>query len=137
MAAEKSYHDLVLELAREVKFNQQDEVYLEAVDDDLSVEDYSGIFSSNKLTKDDVLKKLGRKKRCNLLILKPFVDIMKYKTQTQKTTVLSISCNSGFWKMVYRNHKQVSRLLTLAQKVELIACVDEKYCNKTGLPLYS
>lgn len=128
MTAEKSYHDLVLELAREVKFNQQDEVHLEAEDEDLSVEDYSGIFSSNKLTKDDVLKKLGRKKRCNLLILKPFVDIMKYKTQTQKTTVLSISCNSGFWKMVYRNHKQVSRLLNLAQKVELIACVDEKHC---------
>ena len=70
---------------------------------------------------------LGRKKRWNLTLLKPFVDILKYKTQTKKVSVLNLACTSRFWRLVYKKSQNVSNLFQLAQKVGLIVCVDEKY----------
>ena len=124
-----SYEELVLELARQVKFNEVDEYssfediseevcFQKADDEKISFEDIS---------EEDTIKKLGRKKFWNLTLLKPFVDILKYKTQTKTISILSLSCNSKFWKMVYKNHRYVSRLFQLAQEVQLIKCVDSTY----------
>ena len=79
------------------------------------------------ISEEDTIKKLGRKKFWNLTLLKPFVDILKYKTQTKTTSILSLSCNSRFWKMVYKNPRYVSRLFKLAQEVQLMKCVDNTY----------
>lgn len=83
--------------------------------------------SFEDLSEEETINKLGRKKFWNLTLLKPFVDILKYKTQTKTTSILSLSCNSRFWKMVYKKHQYVSRLFQLAQEVQLIKCVDKTY----------
>ena len=126
-----SYEELVLELARQVKFNEVDEnqTSFEDISEEISCSqevDYEKI-SFEDLSEEDTIKKLGRKKFWNLTLLKPFVDILKYKTQTKTTSILSLSCNSRFWKMVYHKHQYVSRLFQLAQEVQLIKCVDNTY----------
>ena len=126
-----SYEELVLELARQVKFNEVDEnqTSFEDIPEEISFsqEVYDEKISCEDLSEEDTIKKLGRKKFWNLTLLKPFVDILKYKTQTKTTSILSLSCNSRFWKMVYNKHQYVSRLFKLAQEVQLIKCVDETY----------
>ena len=126
-----SYEELVLELARQVKFNEVDEN--QTTFEDISEEvGFSQEVDDKKISFEDISeeeteKKLGRKKFWNLTLLKPFVDILKYKTQTKTTSILSLSCNSRFWKMVYKNPRYVSRLFQLAQEVQLIKCVDNTY----------
>ena len=126
-----SYEELVLELARQVKFNEVDEYQTtfedisEEVGFSQEVDDKKIYFED--ISEEDTIKKLGRKKFWNLTLLKPFVDILKYKTQTKTTSILSLSCNSRFWKMVYKKHQYVSRLFQLAQEVQLIKCVDKTY----------
>ena len=126
-----SYEELVLELARQVKFNEVDEnqTSFEDIPEEISFsqEVYDEKISFEDLSEEDTIKKLGRKKFWNLTLLKPFVDILKYKTQTKTTSILSLSCNSRFWKMVYNKHQYVSRLFKLAQEVQLIKCVDKTY----------
>lgn len=120
-----SYEELVLELARQVKFNSVDE---EEFRPEEKLEPKS-VFEVKfeDMTEEETIRMLGRKKFWNLAILKPFVDILKYKTQTKTVSVLSLSCNSKFWKMVYKKHQYVSRLFQLAQNVKLIKCVDDSY----------
>ena len=126
-----SYEELVLELARQVKFNEVDEFQtsLEDIPEEISfsqeVDETKTSFED--LSEEETINKLGRKKFWNLTLLKPFVDILKYKTQTKTTSILSLSCNSRFWKMVYNKHQYVSRLFKLAQEVQLMKCVDHTY----------
>ena len=124
-----SYEELALELARQVKFNEVDEYSnFEDISEEVCSQkvDNENIFFED-ISEEDTIKKLGRKKFWNLTLLKPFVDILKYKTQTKTISILSLSCNSKFWKMVYKNHRYVSRLFQLAQEVQLIKCVDNTY----------
>ena len=79
------------------------------------------------ISEEETIKKLGRKKFWTLTLLKPFVDILKYKTQTKTTSILSLSCNSRFWNMVYKKHQNVSKLFKIAQEVQLMKCVDKTY----------
>ena len=126
-----SYEELVLELARQVKFNEVDEnqTTFEDISEEVGfsqeVDDKKICFED--LSEEETINKLGRKKFWNLTLLKPVVDILKYKTQTKTTSILSLSCNSRFWKMVYKNHKNVSNLFKIAQEVQLIKCVDKTY----------
>ena len=126
-----SYEELVLELARQVKFNEVDEhqTTFEDIPEEVgfSQEVDDKKISFEDIPEEETEKKLGRKKFWNLTLLKPFVDILKYKTQTKTTSILSLSCNSRFWKMVYKNHINVSNLFKLAQEVQLIKCVDKTY----------
>ena len=126
-----SYEELVLELARQVKFNEVDEnqTTFDDIPEEISFsQEVDGKkISFEDISEEDTIKKLGRKKFWNLTLLKPFVDILKYKTQTKTTSILSLSCNSRFWKMVYKKHQYVSRLFQLAQEVQLIKCVDNTY----------
>ena len=79
-----SYEELVLELARQVKFNEVDEhqTTFEDISEEISfyqeVDDKK--ISFEDISEEDTIKKLGRKKFWNLTLLKPFVDILKYKT---------------------------------------------------------
>ena len=125
-----SYEELVLELARQVKFNEVDEN--QTTFEDISEEvGFSQVddkkISFEDISEEETINKLGRKKFWNLTLLKPFVDILKYKTQTKTTSILSLSCNSRFWNMVYKKHQNVSKLFKLAQEVQLIKCVDKTY----------
>ena len=126
-----SYEELVLELARQVKFNEVDEnqTSFEDISEEVGLSqkvDNQNI-SFEDISEEETINKLGRKKFWNLTLLKPFVDILKYKTQTKTISILSLSCNSRFWKMVYKKHQYVSRLFQLAQEVQLIKCVDKTY----------
>lgn len=126
-----SYEELVLELARQVKFNEVDEhqTSFEDIPEEIgfSQEVDGKKISFEDISEEETINKLGRKKFWNLTLLKPFVDILKYKTQTKTTSILSLSCNSRFWKMVYKKHQYVSRLFQLAQEVQLMKCVDNTY----------
>ena len=79
-----SYEELVLELARQVKFNEVDEqqTSFEDVPEEISfsqeVDDEKMSFED--ISEEETINKLGRKKFWNLTLLKPFVDILKYKT---------------------------------------------------------
>lgn len=124
MMKTNTYEELVLELARQVRFNKIDEEWSDFYETkiidrtEVSFPDY---------TEEDIVKRLGRKKLWNLTLLKPFVDILKYKTQTKKVSVLNLACTSRFWRLVYKQPRYVSRLFKLAQDVGLIVCVDDKY----------
>lgn len=78
-----SYEELVIELARQVKFNEVDECQNTFEDIQEEVEFHQ--INNQKicfedLSEEETEKKLGRKKFWNLTLLKPFVDILKYKT---------------------------------------------------------
>ena len=134
-----SLRELLLEQARQVKYNKpvKDSKDLNLLEDTSILEDISEASFPQEvdekkicfedLSEEETEKKLGRKKFWNLALLKPFVDILKYKTQTKTTTILSLSCNSKFWNMVYKKPRYVSRLFQLAQEVQLIKCVDKTY----------
>ncbi len=119
-----TYENMILELAGQVRFNKIDE-------------DWSDFYETKSIdkkqiqfpnyTEEDIIKRLGRKKRWNLTLLKPFVDILKYKTQTKQVSVLTLSCTSRFWRLIYKQPRYVSRLFALAQDVGLLTCVDDKY----------
>lgn len=121
---DNTYENLILELAKCIKFCKADDIeWIEPIEKpqvDISVQ-------FKDLSKEDTLKILKRKKLWNLAILKPFVDVMKYKTSSKKPTILSISCNANFWKIVYKKHQYASRAFQLAQELELIKCVNSKY----------
>ena len=133
-----SYRELLLEQAWQVKYNKpikykdfklfEDTNILEDISEEV---DPSQIDWQKKcfedLSEEETEKNLGRKKFWNLALLKPFVDILKYKTHTKTTSILSLSCNSKFWKMVYKNHQNVVKLFHIAQEVQLIKCVDATY----------
>lgn len=134
-----SLRELLLEQARQVKYNKpvKDSKDLKLFEDNSILEEISEQVDFSQvdeqkicfedLSEEETEKKLRRKKFWNLALLKPFVDILKYKTQTKTISILSLSCNSRFWKMVYKNPRYVSRLFQLAQEVQLIKCVDKTY----------
>lgn len=67
-----------------------------------------------------------------MTLLKPFVDFYKHKAQRKHISLLVISTTSTFFKMVYKSQKNVSNLLALAQKVNLIKCVDTEWSYTKG-----
>ena len=76
-----SYEELALELARQVKFNEVDEYSnFEDISEVCSQKADDEKISFEDISEEDTIKKLGRKKFWNLTLLKPFVDILKYKT---------------------------------------------------------
>lgn len=120
---ERTYNELILELALRVRETEGERPTEEQYDEPDGIEDFT--FSLNP-TKDEVVALLGRKKKRNLTLLKPFCDILKYKTELKRVTVLAIS-STGFWKKVYGSQQNASRLILLARKVGLIECIDESY----------
>ena len=92
-------------------------------------------FDSSRLlnpTKEQIVKSLGRKFITNLKILKPFVDVMKYKTSSKGVSICPIPSTSKLWNLLYGSQRQVSRLIDCAKKIGLLYCVSESYSNKVG-----
>ena len=61
-------------------------------------------FDSNLLpnpTKDEIIKLLKRKYVTNLKTLRPFVDVMKYKTSSKGVSICPISSSSKFYNLIY------------------------------------
>ena len=83
-------------------------------------------------TKEQIVKLLKRKFITNLKTLKPFVDVMKYKTSTKGVSICPIPSTSKLWNMLYGSQRQVSRLIECAKEVGLLYCVSESYSNKLG-----
>ena len=121
---EKTYNELILELALRVRESGEKTPQDKEYDKPDGIEDFTFSFTP---TKDEVVALLGRKKKWNLTLLKPFVDILKYKTRSEFTTILPLSSNALFWRMLYKSQQNASRVLQLAQKVGLIECVNESY----------
>lgn len=120
----KTYEEMVLDLAYQVRFNKIDEDWADFCE---TAEAPHGEIEFPEYTEEEVVKRLGRKKRWNLTLLKPFVDILKYKTQTKRVSVLNLACTSRFWRLIYKQPRYVSRLFDMAREVGLIVCVDDKY----------
>lgn len=83
-------------------------------------------------TKEQIVKLLKRKFIANLKILKPFVDVMKYKTSTKGVSICPIPSTSKLWNLLYGSQRQVSRLIECAKRIGLLYCVSDSYSNKMG-----
>lgn len=81
-------------------------------------------------TKEQIVKLLKRKFIAKLKILKPFVDVMKYKTSTKGVSICPISSNSKLWNIVYGSQRKVSRVVQYSKEIGLLYCVDENYSSK-------
>ena len=83
-------------------------------------------------SKERIVELLKRKYIANLKILKPFVDVMKYKTSSSGVSICPIPSTSKLWNLLYGSQRQVSRLLECAKKIGLLYCVSDSYSNKMG-----
>ena len=123
-----TYEECLMELAAHIKFDPKDQDCI-AQDDSqgYQIPPFDDTITFDNCTEQEVIKLLGRKKTWNLTLLKPFVDFYKHKAQRKHISLLVISSNSTFFKMVYKNHQNVSNLLGLAQKLQLVKCVDSTW----------
>lgn len=128
MNNEKTHKQLLMELAYILKDSPRDKDQYSELRENTREEH---VFSFTP-SKEELVKLLGRKKIWNLTLLKPFVDILKYRTSSETPTILPISTNSGLWKAIYRKTQYVSRLLALAREIGLIECVDSTYTWRFG-----
>ena len=81
-------------------------------------------------TKEQIVKLLKRKFITKLKMLKPFVDVMKYKTSSKGVSICPISSNSKLWNIVYGSQRKVSRVVQYSKEIGLLYCVDENYSSK-------
>ena len=81
-------------------------------------------------SKEQIVKLLKRKFITKLKILKPFVDVMKYKTSSNGVSICPISSNSKLWNIVYGSQRKVSRVIQYSKEIGLLYCVDENYSSK-------
>lgn len=84
-------------------------------------------FRNNILDEETFKKVAGRKWRKCLEILIAFIDEYKHIFGRKELYALPISTTSKNLLNIYDNSMNVSNMLALAQKVDLLKCVDEKY----------
>ena len=92
-------------------------------------------FDSSRLlnpTKEQIVKLLKRKFIIKLKMLKPFVDVMKYKTSSSGVSICPIASTSKLWNLHYGYQRQVARLIKCAKEIGLLYCVNESYSNRLG-----
>ena len=83
-------------------------------------------------SKERIVELLKRKYVAKLKMLKPFVDVMKYKTSSKGVSICPLSSNSKMWHLLYGSQRKVARVLQCAKEVGLLHCVDDSYSNKLG-----
>lgn len=83
-------------------------------------------------TKERIIELLKRKYVAKLKTLKPFVDVMKYKTSSKGVSICPLSSNSKMWNLLYGSQRQVARVLQCSKEIGLLYCVSETYSNKLG-----
>jgi hypothetical protein len=84
-------------------------------------------FRNDVKTEEDFKALAGRKWRKCLEILIAFIDEYKHIFGRRELYALPISTTSKNLLNIYDNQRAVSRMLELAQEVDLLKCVDEKY----------
>lgn len=83
-------------------------------------------------SKERIVELLKRKYVAKLKTLKPFVDVMKYKTSSKGVSICPLSSNSKMWNLLYGSQRQVARVLQCSKEIGLLYCVSETYSNKLG-----
>lgn len=83
-------------------------------------------FRNDVLTEDQFKKAAGRKWKSNLSQLKIFTDVFKYVTNRKKIMPIAIP-TTGLLEELFGGHQSASNFLKLAQKVDLLKCVDDTY----------
>lgn len=84
-------------------------------------------FKNNIKTEEDLLQLLGREWLKKLELLISFIDEYKHIFGRQELISLPISCKNKNLINIFKNEKQVSRMLKLAQDVDLLLCTDSSY----------
>lgn len=84
-------------------------------------------FRNDVKTEEDLLQLLGREWVKKLEVLISFIDEYKHIFGRQELISLPISCKNKNLLNIFKNEKQVSRMLKLAQDVDLLLCTDDSY----------
>ena len=137
---DRNYANAILKIASQMKHGKKDEpidkVEVDAKSNEVKEDEsfnpfeVDEDFDSNLLpnpTKDEIIKLLKRKYVTNLKTLRPFVDVMKYKTSSKGVSICPISSSSKFYNLIYGNQRKVSRVLRTSQEIGLLYCTNENY----------
>lgn len=85
-------------------------------------------YFNKSYTEDFVKSTLGRKWKANVADLMSFIDLYQYLTERNDyVQCIPISSKSDVLIDIFGNQKNVSNLLAIAQKVELLYCVRQEY----------
>lgn len=92
-------------------------------------------YFAHKTTKEEILKKLGRKKHDWLTKIAQFLDVYKYCTERddEEVAAVPISTTSRFMKTIVGNHTSARLLLEKCQDIELLAKVKHHWFYGHGL----
>ena len=124
-----SYEALIMRVASQMRYGKKDEE-LGKEDQLFASFDTDDQFDKTRFispSKDEIKKLLGRKYIRRLTLMKPFVDVMKYKTSSKSVSICPISCSTKFWKSIYNGSRNVSNLLKSLREIGLLLCVDSHY----------
>ena len=124
-------------LIEQYNLHKEDKVYYSIKHHNKEDNNITPVFEHTKYfnkdyTEDWVIKTLGRKWKHNIANLMSFIDIYKYVTDNPNNhegyiKPIPISCNSSIMKEIYGNHRNVSKVIRLACKVELLKVVNDSY----------
>lgn len=84
-------------------------------------------FRNDVWTEDDFRKLTGQRWKKNLELLIAFIDEYKHIFGRRELYALPISCTNKNLLNIFDNERHVSRVIELAQKVDLLKCVDDYY----------
>lgn len=85
-------------------------------------------FRNDVTDEETLIGLLGQRWRVNLALLGSFVDLYQYLTGRKHITELPIASTTKALVQVYKGHRNVSNVLALACKVDLLKCTGEKFC---------
>ena len=92
------------------------------------VSEYTQADFRNDVTDEETLVKLlGQRWEVNLALLGSFVDLYQYVTSRKYVSEIPISSTTKPLVQIYKDRRNVSRVLELACKVDLLKCTNEKY----------
>lgn len=99
-------------------------------EESIVIYDLETIFPEN-YKKKEIMAKIGHGSkhfRKNLSYLVQFLDLYKYLSQTgTKVPSIPIACTSEYMVSTFGYDRQASRIIELAKRVNLLACVDESF----------
>ena len=129
-----TYGDSILLIARQMRNAPKDEPKItnERSHEPFRIDENFDTSLFLNPTKERIVELLKRKYVAKLKTLKPFVDVMKYKTSSKGVSICPLSSNSKKWNLLYGSQRQVARVLQYAKEIGLLYCVSESYSNKLG-----
>ena len=84
-------------------------------------------FRNDITTEEELVKVLGQRWKTNLALLGSFVDVFQHITGRKEISEISVSVKSKRLVDIYKNPRNVSNVIALACKVDLLKCVNDKY----------